>query len=139
MAAILQTANIAVKRHLCTLSNDRRFAALHNARMVPGDVDKRLGNNLRAWREFRKLTQTELAEKVGTTGAVISLLESGGRKLSPKWLYRLAPVLGTTAGHLMDHDPNELPTDMLDVWVDISEEDRPRVLKALEAFRKKAG
>lgn len=115
-----------VKRHLCTLSDDQRFAALQNARMVPDDVNKRLGNNLRAWRDFRKLTQAELAEKVGTTGAVISLLESGGRKLSPKWLYRLAPALGTTAGHLMDHDPNELPTDMLDVWVDISEEDRPR-------------
>lgn len=138
MSAVLQIAKFEVKHQLCSLSNDRNHAALQYARMKPTDVDKRVGNNLRAWREFRRMKQEELADKVGTTGAVISLLESGGRKLSPKWLYRLAPALGTRPGHLMDYDPNELPTDMLDVWGDIDEVDRPRVLKAIEAFRRKA-
>lgn len=85
------------------------------------------------------MTQAELGAAIGTTNAVISLLESGDRKLSPKWLYRLAPALRTTPGHLMEHDPNDLPTDVLDIWVDVPEEDRPRVLKAIEAFKREAG
>lgn len=94
-------------------------------------------NHLKAWREFNHLTQEELATKAGTTGAVISLLESGGRKLSPKWLRALAPHLGIRPGHLLDHDPNDLPTDVLDVWADIREEDQAQAIKALQGFRQK--
>ncbi len=93
-------------------------------------------NYLRAWREHRKLTQEALAERVGTTGAVISLLEAGRRQLSAKWLRRLAPALNTTPGHLLDHDPEDLPTDILDVWSDIPDEARAQARRVLEAFRK---
>lgn len=93
-------------------------------------------NHLKAWRDFRNLTQAELAEKAETTDSVISLLESGARKLSPKWLRRLAPALGTTPGYLLDHDPNDLPTDVLDIWAAISDEDRPQALRVLESFKK---
>lgn len=140
MALLLQSAKSEVKHFPCTLSNDRAKRVRDTDGMgTPSDLDRELGNHLRAWREFREMTQTELATAVGTTGAVISLLESGDRKLSPKWLYRLAPALKTTPGHLMEHDPNDLPTDVLDVWIDVSEEDRPRVLKAIQAFKREAG
>lgn len=139
MALVLQSAKSQVKPLLCNLSNDAGKVRRHSQGMgKPTDLDRELGNHLRAWREFREMTQTELGEAVGTTGAVISLLESGNRQLSPKWLYRLAPALKTTPGHLMEHDPNHLPTDVLDVWVDVAEEDRPRVLKAIEAFKRAA-
>lgn len=93
-------------------------------------------NYLRAWREFRHLTQDELAEKVDTTGSVISLLENGSRKLSPKWLRRLAPALNTSPGYLLDHDPNALPTDVLDIWASIPEGDRATALRVLESFKR---
>ena len=100
------------------------------------DTEKNAGPNyLQAWRKFRRLKQEELAEAVGTTKAVISLLESGDRPLSAKWLRRLAPVLKTTPGYLLDHDPNDLPTDLLAVWADINEEERPRALRVLESFK----
>lgn len=73
-------------------------------------------NYLQAWREFKRMSQEELAEKAGTTGSVISLLESGERGLSAKWLRRLAPALGTTPGMLLDHDPRELDSDVIDMW-----------------------
>lgn len=73
-------------------------------------------NHLQAWREFKRMSQEELAEGAGTTGSVISLLESGERGLSAKWLRRLAPVLGTTPGMLLDHDPRELDSDVIDMW-----------------------
>jgi transcriptional regulator with XRE-family HTH domain len=100
------------------------------------DLGKNAGPNyLRAWREFRRMTQEELASEVGTTGAVISLLEEGKRGLSAKWLRKLAPALHTTPGHLLDHDPTELPTDIFDIWAHIEERERPRALRALEIFR----
>lgn len=73
-------------------------------------------NHLQAWRLYRKLTQAELAEKVETTQHQIAYLESGERGLSAKWLRRLAPALNTTPGMLLDHDPNELSADILDIW-----------------------
>lgn len=140
MAALLQSANCQVNRDVCKLhSAGRKNARYHKGMGKPTDLDRQLGNHLRAWREFRRITQSELARRVGTTPPVISLLESGERQLSPKWLYRLAPALQTTPGHLMEHDPNDLPTDVLDIWIDVPEEDRPRVLKAIEAFKREAG
>lgn len=96
----------------------------------------RLPNHLRAWREFRKMTQEQLADRVGTDKAVISLLESGARGLSDKWLRRLAPVLQTSAGHLLDHDPSDLPTDIIDIWESIDERDKETAKRVLESFRR---
>lgn len=94
-------------------------------------------NYLRAWREYRHLTQAKLAEAVGTTGAVISLLESGDRGLSDKWLRKLAPVLGTRPGHLLEVDPNEASGDILEIWADIPEDKREQARDVLMTFRRK--
>lgn len=82
------------------------------------------------------MTQEELAGRIEppTTGSVISLLEAGERKLSPKWLRRLAPALGTTPGFLLDHDPHALPTEFLDVISRIPDERRGQALAILETF-----
>jgi transcriptional regulator with XRE-family HTH domain len=96
---------------------------------TPGmDSDKNGGpNHLRAWREFRSLTQSELAEKVDTNANMIGYLESGERGLSAKWLRRLAPALRTTPGMLLDHDPNDLPSDIHDIWVKGTERERRQI------------
>lgn len=100
------------------------------------ETEKNAGPNfLQAWRKFRRMGQEELAEKIGTTKAVVSLLEAGKRPLSAKWLRKIAPVLKTTPGHLLDHDPNQLPTDVIEIWGAIEERDRPRALRVLESFR----
>jgi transcriptional regulator with XRE-family HTH domain len=107
------------------------LALLHTAL-----VNKNAGPNyLEAWRRYRKLSQEELAERVDTTASMISLLENGERGLSAKWLRKLAPALDTTPGHLLEHDPNSLPTDILDIWAHISKRDRPTALRILEQFK----
>ncbi|HEX4740855.1 MAG TPA: helix-turn-helix transcriptional regulator [Caulobacteraceae bacterium] len=73
-------------------------------------------NYLRAWREHRGLTQAQLAAIVDTEGSVISLLESGDRGLSGKWLRRLAPALETTPGLLLDFPPEGVDEAMLQLW-----------------------
>lgn len=92
-------------------------------------------NHLRAWRELRKLTQAELAERVGTTDNVISLLESGERGLSHKWLLKLAPALGTTPGRLLDHDPNDLDSDFLEEAMSVPKERRDEARLFFKALK----
>jgi len=102
-------------------------------------VKREAPNHLRAWRLHRRLTQEALAEKIGTTKAVIGNLENGDRGLSDKWLRRLAPPLGTTPGHLLDHDPNDLATDILDIWAEVPEERRSLAREVLEQFARGTG
>jgi transcriptional regulator with XRE-family HTH domain len=73
-------------------------------------------NHLAEWREYRKMTQAKLAEAVGTNANMISMLENAERGLSAKWLRRLAPILDTTPGMLLDHSPFDLSTDVIDLW-----------------------
>lgn len=80
------------------------------------DDDSKPRNHLRAWREFRGLSQTELAELVESSHQVIGYLERGRTALSDKWLHKLAPALDTTPGLLLDHDPNELDHDVVADW-----------------------
>lgn len=93
-------------------------------------------NHLRAWREFRHLTQDQLGERVETTASVISLLESGARGLSDKWLRKLAPALGTTPGFLLDHSPEDLDGSFLEAALSVPAESRAQVLEILKTFRK---
>lgn len=74
-------------------------------------------NFLRAWREYRRLTQEELAAKVKTNANMIGYLEKGERGLSAKWLRRLAPALDTAPGMILDHDPHLLDDDIVEIWM----------------------
>lgn len=118
-----------------TLVKAESDARSHNARM-PRKTSKKAANHLRAWREFRRMSQAQLAEKIGTADNVISLLESGQRQLSDKWLRRLAPALGTTPGFLLDHDPEDLSTDIMELWLSVPAERRDQAIAVLRTFVK---
>jgi transcriptional regulator with XRE-family HTH domain len=94
-------------------------------------------NYVRAWREHRGLTQARLAEAIGTTGAVISLIEAGERRLSDKWAHKIGPVLGIRPGFLFDTDPNSLDSDIMEIWTNIPEDRRDQAREVLKAFRVK--
>jgi transcriptional regulator with XRE-family HTH domain len=93
-------------------------------------------NHIREWREFRHMTQDELADAVGCSKASIGHWENGVREVAPKWLYPIAKVLNTSPGYLLDHDPNNLPTAVLDIWADIPSEDQPKALEMLRVFKR---
>ena len=103
--------------------------------IVDMDSDKNGGPNfLRAWREFRKMTQAELADAVNTNANMIGYLESGERGLSAKWLRRLAPALGTTPGMLLDHDPAMLDSDVIDIWANADQRQRAQLSEVAKAL-----
>lgn len=100
-------------------------------------TDKNEGpNHLRAWREFRGMTQAALAEQVDTNANMIQYLETGERALSAKWLRRLAPALDTTPGMLLDHDPAELDTNIIDIWASASSRERKQITEIARTLRR---
>lgn len=108
------------------LGGDRLLTVCDTVGMV--ESDKNGGPNyLRAWREFRGLTQQQLADLVDTNANMIGYLESGERGLSAKWLRRLAPALETTPGMLLDHDPSQLDSDIIDIWAHIGNRERRQI------------
>lgn len=117
---------------LYSLCRDCILMTLHTVGM-PGPA---FPNHVRAWREFRHLTQEELAAAAGCSPATIGHIETGARRLTDKWAHPISKVLNTSPGYLLDHDPNDLPTAILDVWAAIPEADRPQALKVLESFKR---
>jgi transcriptional regulator with XRE-family HTH domain len=97
---------------------------------------EKAANNLRAWRKHNGMTQQELADALGTAKSVISDLERGVVQLNDKWLRRLAPVLKTQPGHILDHDPADLDSDIIDIWAHIDLGDRERAINVLRQFVK---
>ena len=99
-------------------------------------MDERPPNNLRAWRKHNHMTQQELADALGTAKSVVSDLERGVVQLNDKWLRRLAPILKTQPGHILDHDPADLDNDIIDIWSHIAERDRDQAIRVLRSFVK---
>ena len=99
------------------------------------EVDKNGGPNfLRAWREFRGMSQAELAEAVDTNQNMIGYLENGERGLSAKWLRRLAPALRTQPGFILEHDPTKLPTDIVEIWINATASERRQLIDVAKAI-----
>lgn len=131
----LQIAIFESSQNVCSLREADKKPAPQNA-----GVSKELEpNELRAWRDRRGLTQQALADAVGTTASVISLLEKGERQLTAKWLRRLSKALNTSPGYLLDASPDELPTDLLDTWTRIPRPKREQALAILATFADSSG
>lgn len=105
------------------------------------DMDEKAPHYLKEWRTFRRagfepMTQQELADAVGTSKSVISDMERGELQLSPKWLRKLAPVLKTSPGYILDYDPAKLDNDVIDIWNHIAVTDRDQAIRVLKSFVK---
>ena len=77
-------------------------------------------NHLGAWMRYRKVNGAQLAKALDITPGMVSDLKNSNRALSAKWLRRIAPVLETTPGMILDHDPTVLDTDVIDMWAHAS-------------------
>lgn len=91
-------------------------------------------NHLKAWREHRGLSQAQLAERVGTNANMIGYLENGERGLSAKWLRKLAEPLDTTPGMILEHDPRDLDSDILEIWATASNRQKRQIAEVARAL-----
>lgn len=83
---------------------------------------------IEAWRRKAGLSKTALAEKVGTNSNMIGYLEAGERGLSAKWLRRFALQLNTTPGILLDYHPDDVSSDIVDLWIQASPLQRRQII-----------
>lgn len=84
---------------------DRALAQLANGdeELLPAEFVKRLLSGespLRAWREFRSLTQTALAEASSVNRVQIADIEAGRKSGSIETVKKLAEALGITLDEL---------------------------------------
>jgi phage repressor protein C with HTH and peptisase S24 domain len=67
-----------------------------------GHIVRMLPNNIAAIRSSRGLSQTDLAEAVGTTLNMLGKLERGDRKLTSVWIEKIAEALDVQPSVLLD-------------------------------------
>jgi len=66
-----------------------------------------IGEQLRAWRAARGLSQVALAERAGVGNVLVARLELGQTDPRLSTLRRLAKGLGATVGELVDGSPRK--------------------------------
>jgi|GEM_PF-4514539 len=64
-------------------------------------------NFIREWREFRGMTQEDLAERIDRTKATVSRIETGDIAYTREFLEAAADVLGTHPGILLIRAPTD--------------------------------
>ena len=76
-------------------------------------MEKQFGKNLRYYRKMRRMTQTELAGRVGVAPAYVSQIESALRMPSLKVARRMAAALGLELPALLGLDGDDRCADQL--------------------------
>ena len=105
------------------------------------------GTRLLAARRSRGMTQTQLAEAIGSTQKAISYYEATGGNPSGDVITRIAKALGTTADDLLgltetNDQPAPATTDERRLWrrfrllLTLPEKDRRAVMRMLDSLAK---
>ena len=68
---------------------------------IPQHVRETLGENIRRERVIRKMTQAELAEKIGTSQMMVSRFEKGKDSPTVWRCYEIAKIFDTTVERLL--------------------------------------
>lgn len=87
---------------------------------------------LAEWREYRRLDQEQLADRVGVTAATISRHETGERSSNEGYLAALAEALNCHPTDLW-RDPAQPSAD--DLLRDMPEDQRAQVLRIIQTFK----
>ena len=91
------------------------------------------GNKLKELRIAQKMTQQQLADRIGVAKSVVSYYESGDRCPSYDVLIRIAHIFHTSTDYLLDYDQE----NVVDVK-GLSTEDIAVVRMVVEALKRKS-
>ena len=108
-------------------------------------MDKRVISRLKAeprkyffreWRDYRGLTQAQLAERVDMSTSFISQLERGEQGFTDSTLALLAEALQCEPGDLLMRNPIDTETPW-SIWDNIPVAARPQAIEILKTFQQK--
>lgn len=86
-----------------------------------GNENAKLGQLVSGWRRGASLSQTALADVLGTQQATISKLESGANKLTVAQLACILDACGLTFPMVADELESVLHTDTKPIWERVDE------------------
>ena len=91
---------------------------------------------VREWRQYRKLTLEQLAERVGVTHGALSQLERGLTNYTQPMLEKLAFALLCEPADLIMRDPNSDTWSILDEVRGLPDADVHRIAAIIQAMRR---
>lgn len=89
---------------------------------------------IRAWRNYRNLTQEQLAERVDATSATISRLENGKQPYSQELLEAIADSLRCEVADLITRPPHKPKDELLTLLDTLDDERRAQAARILRAL-----
>ena len=90
---------------------------------------------IKAWRQYRHLTQEQLAERIGVTPGNVSHLENGHQNYTQPMLEAIADALQCTPADLLMRNPAQ--SEMIwSIWENLEQPEKIQAVKILETFRK---
>jgi transcriptional regulator with XRE-family HTH domain len=103
-----------------------------------GNPKRRRRTFIKAWRVFRNLTQEQLAERLRTTKANISRVETGNQGYTQDFLEACAEALGTDVANLLMRDPSH-PDAIWSIWEKAKPAERAMIVDIAKTVTKKTG
>lgn len=107
------------------------------------NINKTIGFRVKQAREFRNLTQDELAERLDVSTSFVSRLETGKCMPSISRLYRISVVLNISFQDLVcdlftseDSAPDAVELEIMKKLHRLSYSDKKHVLKYIELFNR---
>lgn len=101
---------------------------------------KTIGKRIKMYRTLRKMTQAELAERLGLSNVYISYIETGERSVSLTVLLKIADEFGLSMDNLvLTESPARLPKTyraFAELLADCDAEEQEDILKTASAYRK---
>ena len=92
----------------------------------------------RAWREYRNLTQEQVAERVNMSTSSVSQIESGGQGFTDSTLIAFAEALQCEPADLLSRDPR-IESQVIDMMSLIKRKDPQTVMAILSGLPDKTG
>lgn len=103
------------------------------------DIDKHFGKILRSYRRKAKITQEELAEKLGISLKYISRIENGNNGVKTQNLIQYMNILGvppdTLYGKFMTHPDVKKDMDLYNKITELSEEEKEFVSSIIDLVK----
>lgn len=82
-----------------------------------------LSDNIKKYRQIQGLTQKQLADKVGISGAFMSLIEQGKNNPSDENLKKIAQVLGVSVEELTIEESNTPTEEIIKLLIELTEKE----------------
>ena len=89
-----------------------------DVKIVAGETDPQIGGRIRRLRRQARITQADLAQRLGVSASYLNMIEHNRRKLTVPLLFGLAGIFGIEPGELAECDDARLTGDLMELFGD---------------------